>query len=221
MPHKEITLAVFGHNAGGEPDVCMVTITATDAEIERGDHYEKAKDEAANQGYDPCMAADPGDPAFSMLSEPKERNALTDLLLGLRDLGFGSDDEIDGGDAVEAIADLYADVTARILGEDLTEKLIGKPVEEAAPEKHVVASTVHIVPAFSDQAGQCRIYARPGNHPDPARHYLHEQDQWHEIGIMDSKGNLRCIEPKYQELSHEVPLRGGATYYFDEDGKVI
>lgn len=37
------------------------------------------------------------------------------LLKGLEDLGFGSDEPINGADAVDAIAELYDDVTGRIL----------------------------------------------------------------------------------------------------------
>ena len=53
----------------------------------------------------------------------KEIYALHALLAGLEDLGFGTDDEINGADAVQAISELYVDVTQRILGGASLEKL--------------------------------------------------------------------------------------------------
>lgn len=54
-------------------------------------------------------------------SEEKVRQALDALLQGLQDLGFGTDEEINGGDAVDAIGELYQDVTERILGDGQAE----------------------------------------------------------------------------------------------------
>lgn len=45
----------------------------------------------------------------------QERLALAFLLNGLKELGFGSDEPIDGGDAVEAVAELFEQVTQNML----------------------------------------------------------------------------------------------------------
>ena len=48
-------------------------------------------------------------------SPEQTRLALQSLLHGLVELGFDADDPINGGDAVEAIAALFEDVTKRVL----------------------------------------------------------------------------------------------------------
>lgn len=54
-----------------------------------------------------------------------KEHALTALLQGLADLGFGTDRNIDGADAVDAISELFADVATRqLLGTDLEPKVI-------------------------------------------------------------------------------------------------
>lgn len=59
---------------------------------------------------------------FSRKSMPKgsaqAELALNALLAGLEDLGFGTDKEINGAEAVDAIAELYEDVTQRLLAND-------------------------------------------------------------------------------------------------------
>ena len=46
----------------------------------------------------------------------QEKLALDSLLNGMRDLGFGTDDDINGGDAVAAMSSLFHDVLTRVLG---------------------------------------------------------------------------------------------------------
>lgn len=45
----------------------------------------------------------------------QQKLALQSLLNGLADLGFGTDQEIDGADAVEAMGELFDDVLHRVL----------------------------------------------------------------------------------------------------------
>jgi hypothetical protein len=63
---------------------------------------------------------------------PTEVYALNALLAGLEDLGFGTDNDINGADAVDAIGQLYADVTQRIMG-GVSLKEFGVPKEPKPP----------------------------------------------------------------------------------------
>jgi len=80
--------------------------------------------------------------------------------------------------------------------------------------------TVYIVPAWSDQAGQCRIVAtvtaqKLANVP---RDYDHYPDKWREVGIMNSQGKLVCYDGKTEELA-EIrscePLAAGMVFEFE------
>lgn len=115
-----VKVAVFCRNASGEPDILIEEIQAGQEDMHEGRHYDMAILVAEEGGYEAFGAADICDPAWPKLavSQDKHMHALQALLLGLRDLGFGSDAEIDGADAVQAISDLYADVTGRILAND-------------------------------------------------------------------------------------------------------
>jgi len=77
-----------------------------------------------------------------------------------------------------------------------------------------------IVPAFSDQAGQCRIVARTHEHvhPQALQHYRNHADQWKEVGIMNSWGKLVCLEAPQlviQGFKDCEPLGAGMTMAFD------
>ena len=48
-------------------------------------------------------------------SEAQVRLALSNVLLGLADLGFGTDEPINGGDAVQSIAAMFDDTVGRCL----------------------------------------------------------------------------------------------------------
>lgn len=69
-------------------------------------------------------------------NETQLRLALKSLLLGLDDIGFGTDEEINGGDCVDAINDLYLDVTQRVLGGEQPWTLEPTDGSEARPEPH-------------------------------------------------------------------------------------
>lgn len=77
-----------------------------------------------------------------------------------------------------------------------------------------------IVPAFSDQAGQCRIVARTHEHvhPQALQHYRNHADQWKEVGIMNSRGKLVCLDAPQlviQDFKDCEPLGAGMTMSFD------
>jgi hypothetical protein len=117
MKKKFVQIGVAGRNASGAPDVVFVDVNCTKSQIQSGEHYDLATAEAEKIGYEPKMAFDSSDPAWRWLNfgNAKRDLALTSLLAGLKVLGFGTEQSIDGADAVEAIAVLYADVTDRIL----------------------------------------------------------------------------------------------------------
>jgi len=80
--------------------------------------------------------------------------------------------------------------------------------------------TLYIVPAFSDVAGQCRIVARDSDHKvKSARdNYRKDPDAWKEVGLMSSRGALRCItaEPEVvSELKDCEPLMAGMVFEFE------
>lgn len=72
--------------------------------------------------------------------------------------------------------------------------------------------TLLIVPAMTDQAGQCRIVAREGK--GTLADYRAEPRNWTEVGIMNSRGDLVCIEPEFNDLYNDVPLAAGTLWYF-------
>lgn len=77
-----------------------------------------------------------------------------------------------------------------------------------------------IVPAWSDQAGQCRIVSRTHEikHPSPLQHYREFPSQWGEVGIMNSQGKLVCLDAPdavIQEFKDCEPLAAGLTLTFD------
>jgi len=51
----EIKCVVACHNASGEPDLFFVKVACSQEEYDYGDHYEKAEDEATQQGYSGSM----------------------------------------------------------------------------------------------------------------------------------------------------------------------
>lgn len=77
----------------------------------------------------------------------------------------------------------------------------------------------YIVPAWSDQAGKCRIVSRTHEHvPDAARHYRQFPEQWTEAGLMNSQGGLVALSASkavFQELKDSEPLAAGVCWTFD------
>lgn len=51
----QISVAVACHNASGQPDMVLVSLEATEAAIEVGDHYDMARRQAELLGYEKPM----------------------------------------------------------------------------------------------------------------------------------------------------------------------
>ncbi|HDR9105374.1 hypothetical protein [Paraburkholderia sp. A3RO-2L] len=83
-----------------------------------------------------------------------------------------------------------------------------------------MTTSVYIVPAMTDQAGQCRIVAREGSVPSARDDYRRNPQAWKEIGIMNSQGRLVCLEADnlaaYDELKACEPLMAGLHIEVDE-----
>jgi len=66
---KHIKCIVSVTNSNGEPDLFFIIVNATEEQIENGEHYDTAKDEACDYGYEPYLVYDENDSAGkSMLS---------------------------------------------------------------------------------------------------------------------------------------------------------
>ena len=73
-----------------------------------------------------------------------------------------------------------------------------------------------IVPAWSDQAGHCRIVAREsdGNGGHDLQHYRAHPEQWKEAGLMNSQGRVVCLNAPaevLQEFRDCEPLMAGTV----------
>lgn len=76
---SDVKVAVAGHNASGEPDIAVYSIHCTIEQRENGGHYALAKDTAEEDGFQPSLAFDENDLAWSMLNL-KTQNS-TDVLM--------------------------------------------------------------------------------------------------------------------------------------------
>lgn len=85
--------------------------------------------------------------------------------------------------------------------------------------------TYLIVPAVTDQAGQCRIVKRL--HEDgvftPSRalaDYRSSPDLWRDAGYMNSRGEIVCLDCSHpshlRSMRRDQPLMAGTTYSFTE-----
>lgn len=80
--------------------------------------------------------------------------------------------------------------------------------------------TVLIVPAVTDQAGQCRIvqtgtFAKIRN---PLADYRLNPHLWHEVGLMNFAGELVCYEGPDEESEHIrdcEPLAAGLVFVLE------
>ena len=75
----------------------------------------------------------------------------------------------------------------------------------------------YIVPAWSDQASQCRIVMREfSGKIDAAASYRATRDLWKEAGLMNSHGKLVYLDDKHAaaEMSQDEPLMAGVQYSF-------
>lgn len=81
--------------------------------------------------------------------------------------------------------------------------------------------TALIVPAMTEMAGQCRIVMRDGATTQALRDYRENPDAWKEVGIMNSRGKLVCLEDipaLREELQACEPLMAGLTFSWQEQG---
>jgi hypothetical protein len=78
-----------------------------------------------------------------------------------------------------------------------------------------VERTYLIVPAWSDQADQCKIVSRDGRHPKALLSYRENHELWAESGIMNSQGQLVCLDNAalWEEMKADEPLAAGTVYY--------
>ena len=53
MRRRRITVVAACHNASGCPDFALTVVEATQAEIDNGDHYDKARDQLLDNDYEP------------------------------------------------------------------------------------------------------------------------------------------------------------------------
>lgn len=75
-----------------------------------------------------------------------------------------------------------------------------------------MTTTLYVAPSGAyGPAGQCRIYAAKGQLA-PGACYRDNPDNWREVGLMDSAGNVRCIEPEFSALRDDQPLMAGPYY---------
>ena len=75
----------------------------------------------------------------------------------------------------------------------------------------------YIVPAWSDQAGQCKVVTRKVSGPvDASASYRASPGLWKEAGLMNSRGKLVCLNDKkaFAEMSQDEPLSAGMQYSF-------
>ncbi len=69
-------------------------------------------------------------------------------------------------------------------------------------------TTLYIAPSGTyGPSGQCRIYAS-----ESAGRYEDRPSDWHEVGLMDSAGRVRCISPEFADLRHDEPLMAGSYW---------
>lgn len=76
----------------------------------------------------------------------------------------------------------------------------------------------YIVPAWSDQAGQCRIVTRSFDGKlDARKSYMESPSLWKEAGLMNSRGELVCINstPEQREdMKACEPLMAGTQFSY-------
>ena len=80
-------------------------------------------------------------------------------------------------------------------------------------------TTLYIVPAMTDQAGQCRIVARKGAWA-AKQSYCENPEAWQEAGIMNSQGHIVCLNAPakvYQQLIQDEPHMAGLEIQYKEE----
>lgn len=80
--------------------------------------------------------------------------------------------------------------------------------------------TFYIVPALTEQAGQCRVVHRDGHWAGARESYRENPDNWREAGLMSSRGVLVCFDgPRYvwDQLKADEPLMAGLIITYDTE----
>jgi len=90
-----------------------------------------------------------------------------------------------------------------------------------SPPKYLHLYYIH--PAWSDQAGQCRIYYRL-SHEDlrfhVREHIRDNPQQWSEVGLMNSMGEAVCLSAPpvvRQEMHDSQPMMAGSVFSYTEE----
>lgn len=65
---KKVRVLVVGRNSAGASDIMVAEVACTQSEIDEGAHYDRANEVAANAGFEPKIAIDESDPAWSFFS---------------------------------------------------------------------------------------------------------------------------------------------------------
>ena len=84
-----------------------------------------------------------------------------------------------------------------------------------------MTTTVLIVPTLTDMGSQCRVVAADGRFRDPLSAYRRDHSVWVEVGLMNSRGVLVCIEPEFVAMKQDEPLMAGVYYVFDDGGAIV
>ncbi|KVP75343.1 hypothetical protein WJ96_06165 [Burkholderia ubonensis] len=73
---------------------------------------------------------------------------------------------------------------------------------------------------MTDQAGQCRIVSREGKVASARDDYRRNPNAWKEIGLMNSRGRLVCVEADnlavVDELKSCEPLMAGLQFEVED-----
>ncbi len=64
---KTTKCAVFSLNSNGEPDIFFCKIRCSKEQYDQGEHYERAKEAAQENCYEPLLACDENDPAGKVI----------------------------------------------------------------------------------------------------------------------------------------------------------
>lgn len=77
--------------------------------------------------------------------------------------------------------------------------------------------TIYIVPAWSDQGGQCRIVAQDDFYGVARDAYRANPSGWKEVGLMNSRGQLVCLTAPshvYSDIKECEPLMAGMAFTY-------
>lgn len=101
----KIKVGVVGENASGAPDVLFVEVECAQADVDSGEHYDRAKRLAAERGYEPRVAFDSTDPLWRTLS-PKSDRFFERFAVELQGC-WAPGEEVSGADAVDQVCELF------------------------------------------------------------------------------------------------------------------